>query len=83
MDVITGLIKANVPSRIAFQVSSKIDSRTIFLDQGGAEQTVGHGDMLFLLRAPVCRIEYMAPLLMIMRYTRWLLIGSVVVSPII
>jgi len=47
VDVITGLIKANIPSRIGFQVSSKIDSRTI-LDQGGAEQLLGHGDMLFL-----------------------------------
>ncbi len=47
VDVITGLIKANIPTRIAFQVSSKVDSRTI-LDQGGAEQLLGHGDMLFL-----------------------------------
>ncbi|HQQ75514.1 MAG TPA: DNA translocase FtsK, partial [Pseudomonadales bacterium] len=47
VDVITGLIKANIPTRIAFQVSSKIDSRTI-IDQGGAEQLLGHGDMLYL-----------------------------------
>ncbi len=47
VDVITGLIKANIPSRISFQVSSKVDSRTI-LDQGGAEQLLGHGDMLYL-----------------------------------
>ncbi|PWD83347.1 DNA translocase FtsK [Ignatzschineria cameli] len=46
VDVITGLIKANIPSRIAFQVSSKIDSRTV-LDQQGAENLLGHGDMLF------------------------------------
>lgn len=47
VDVITGLIKANIPARIAFQVSSKIDSRTI-LDQSGAEQLLGYGDMLYL-----------------------------------
>ena len=46
VDVITGLIKANVPTRIAFQVSTKIDSRTI-IDQGGAETLLGHGDMLY------------------------------------
>jgi S-DNA-T family DNA segregation ATPase FtsK/SpoIIIE len=47
VDVLTGLIKANVPTRISFQVSSRIDSRTI-LDQGGAETLLGNGDMLFL-----------------------------------
>jgi len=47
VDVITGLIKANVPCRIAFQVSAKVDSRTI-LDQSGAESLLGHGDMLYL-----------------------------------
>jgi S-DNA-T family DNA segregation ATPase FtsK/SpoIIIE len=47
VDVITGLIKANIPTRIAFQVSAKVDSRTI-LDQQGAESLLGHGDMLYL-----------------------------------
>ncbi len=47
VDVITGLIKANIPSRIAFQVSARVDSRTI-LDQMGAETLLGHGDMLYL-----------------------------------
>ena len=47
VDVITGLIKANIPTRIAFNVSTKVDSRTI-LDQGGAEQLLGQGDMLYL-----------------------------------
>jgi len=47
VDVITGLIKANIPTRIAFQVSARVDSRTI-LDQMGAENLLGHGDMLYL-----------------------------------
>lgn len=47
VDVLTGLIKSNIPTRMSFQVSSKIDSRTI-LDQQGAEQLLGHGDMLYL-----------------------------------
>ena len=47
VDVITGLLKANIPTRVAFQVSSKVDSRTI-IDQMGAEMLLGHGDMLFL-----------------------------------
>jgi S-DNA-T family DNA segregation ATPase FtsK/SpoIIIE len=47
VDVITGLIKANIPTRVAFQVSSRVDSRTI-LDQQGAEHLLGHGDMLYL-----------------------------------
>ena len=47
VDVITGLIKANIPSRISFQVSSKVDSRTI-IDQMGAESLLGHGDMLYM-----------------------------------
>ena len=55
VNVITGVIKANFPSRISFQVSSKIDSRTV-LDMNGAEQLLGHGDMLFL---PADRAEPM------------------------
>ena len=47
VDVITGLIKANIPSRISFQVSSKVDSRTV-IDQMGAENLLGHGDMLYM-----------------------------------
>src|SRR5690625_7418772 len=47
VDVITGLIKANIPTRIAFSVSSQVDSRTI-LDVGGAEKLLGKGDMLFV-----------------------------------
>lgn len=54
VDVLTGLIKANIPTRIAFQVSSRVDSRTI-LDNMGAEQLLGHGDMLYLSRSAIPR----------------------------
>lgn len=56
VDVITGLIKANFPSRIALQVASKIDSRTI-LDQNGAEGLVGNGDMLYMHGSRVTRLQ--------------------------
>ena len=57
VDVITGIIKANVPSRIAFAVSSQVDSRTI-LDGSGAEKLLGRGDMLFSQSAPLSRSGY-------------------------
>jgi S-DNA-T family DNA segregation ATPase FtsK/SpoIIIE len=60
VDVITGLIKANLPARISFRVSSKIDSRTI-LDGNGAEQLLGKGDMLFLPPASSRFIRVHAP----------------------
>ncbi len=56
VDVITGLIKANFPSRIAYEVASQVDSRTI-LDQGGAEDLVGNGDMLFLSGSDLKRLQ--------------------------
>ena len=56
VDVITGLIKANFPSRVAFQVASKIDSRTI-LDQNGAEGLVGNGDLLYMSGSHLLRIQ--------------------------
>jgi len=56
VDVITGLIKANFPARIAYQVASKIDSRTI-LDQNGAQGLVGNGDMLYMLGSKVVRLQ--------------------------
>ncbi|MDE2730056.1 MAG: DNA translocase FtsK 4TM domain-containing protein [Bacteroidota bacterium] len=56
VDVITGLIKANFPSRVAFQVASKIDARTI-LDQNGAEQLVGNGDMLYMSGSRLLRLQ--------------------------
>ena len=60
VDVITGLIKANFPSRIAFRVSSKVDSRTI-LDMNGAEQLLGKGDMLYLPPASSCTVRLHSP----------------------
>ena len=56
VDVITGLIKANFPSRVAFQVASKIDARTI-LDQNGAEQLVGNGDLLYMSGSKLLRLQ--------------------------
>lgn len=56
VDVITGLIKANFPARIAYQVASKIDSRTI-LDQNGAEGLVGNGDLLYMLGSRIVRLQ--------------------------
>ena len=56
VDVITGLIKANFPARIAYQVASKIDSRTI-LDQNGAQGLVGNGDMLYMLGSKIVRLQ--------------------------
>jgi S-DNA-T family DNA segregation ATPase FtsK/SpoIIIE len=60
VDVITGLIKANLPARISFRVSSKIDSRTI-LDGNGAEQLLGRGDMLFLPPASSQKLRLHGP----------------------
>jgi len=56
VDVITGLIKANFPARIAYQVASKIDSRTI-LDQNGAQGLVGNGDLLYMLGSKIVRLQ--------------------------
>jgi S-DNA-T family DNA segregation ATPase FtsK/SpoIIIE len=56
VDVITGLIKANFPARIAYQVASKIDSRTI-LDQNGAQGLVGNGDLLYMLGSSIVRLQ--------------------------
>ncbi len=79
VDVITGLIKANIPTRIAFQVSSRIDSRTI-LDQQGAETLLGMGDMLYLPLVPACLTGFTAPLWTITKCMPWLPIGMPVVN---
>jgi S-DNA-T family DNA segregation ATPase FtsK/SpoIIIE len=69
VDVITGLIKANVPTRISFQVSSKIDSRTI-LDQMGAEALLGQGDMLYMPPGTVTPCGFMVRLCQIKKYIK-------------
>lgn len=56
VNIITGIIKANFPARLAFRVTSKVDSRTI-LDQGGADQLIGRGDMLFTLGSELLRVQ--------------------------
>jgi S-DNA-T family DNA segregation ATPase FtsK/SpoIIIE len=70
VDVITGLIKANIPTRIAFQVSSKIDSRTI-LDQMGAETLLGMGDMLYMPPGTALPFAFTALLCRMTKYTAW------------
>ena len=68
--MITGLIKANIPTRIAFQVSSKIDSRTI-LDQMGAETLLGQGDMLYMPPGTGLPCACTAPLSATMKSIAW------------
>ena len=75
VDVITGLIKANVPSRIAFQVSSKIDSRTI-LDQGGLSNFLVQVICCIYQQVKVCLREFMEHLLVMMRSTELLIVGN-------
>lgn len=70
VDVITGVIKANIPSRIAFAVSSQVDSRTI-LDQGGAEKLLGRGDMLYFPVGAPKPQRIQAPLWATARLSMW------------
>ncbi len=79
VDVITGLIKANIPTRIAFTVSSKIDSRTI-LDQAGAESLLGMGICSTLGRTPRCRYVSMVLLFAIRKFMPWCRTGKRVVA---
>ncbi len=73
VDVITGLIKSNIPTRIAFTVSSQVDSRTI-IDIGGAEKLLGRGDMLFLgERVHLSQFVYKVYMYRMMRLKRQLI----------
>ena len=69
VDVVTGLIKANIPTRMAFTVQSKIDSRTI-LDQMGADELLKYGDSLFRNRAAQNRHAYRVHLFLMMKYIK-------------
>lgn len=79
VDVITGLIKANIPTRISFQVSSKIDSRTI-IDQGGAESLLGMGDMLYMPAGTSNPTRYTVHSSMTTKCTRWWRTGNCAAS---
>ena len=72
VDVITGLIKSNIPTRIAFTVSSQVDSRTI-IDIGGAEKLLGRGDMLFLGTVHLSQFVYKVYMYRMMRSKRQLI----------
>lgn len=79
VDVITGLIKANIPTRIAFTVSSKIDSRTI-LDQAGAESLLGMGDMLYSGPNSTLPVRVHGALFAIKKFMPWCRTGKRVVA---
>lgn len=82
VDVITGLIKANIPVRAALRVNSKVDSRTI-LDSGGAEDMLGNGDMLFLGPGKLSQIVCMVPMSAMKRSTVFVMRGANAVRLII